>query len=92
MISTIVPVLRDRRLALGLSQQQVAERADMSQAYYSKLELGKREPRAGTLEELARALSLELMLVPIELVPAVNAMTGREAAPEERPLFAATGD
>lgn len=85
-------MLRQRRLALGLSQGEVAARAGTTQAHYSKIELGKRDVRLGTLEDLARALSLEVTLVPTELVPTVTAMIGQEAAPEDRPLFEATGD
>ena len=85
-------MLRQRRLALGLTQDEAASRAGTTQAHYSKIELGKRDVRLGTLQDIARALSLEVMLVPAELVPTVNAMIGQEAAPEERPLFEATGD
>ncbi|TAM62293.1 helix-turn-helix domain-containing protein [bacterium] len=92
MIDDIISILRKRRVALGLTQSAVAESAGNSQNYYSKIEQGKLDPRLSTLQDVARALSLEVMLVPRELVDTVNALAGRGAAPEERPLFSAEPD
>jgi len=38
-------VLRKYRMALGLTQREVSEKARMSRSHYSKLEMGKRWPR-----------------------------------------------
>jgi transcriptional regulator with XRE-family HTH domain len=84
--------LKARRQALGLTQQAVAERSGLKQTNYSKIEQGKTDPRYSTLQEVARALSLELMLVPRELIDTVNALTDRSRSPEEKPLFSAEPD
>ncbi|MFA5056475.1 MAG: helix-turn-helix transcriptional regulator [Opitutaceae bacterium] len=49
--------LKSRRLALGLTQRQVADLAAMPQPAYARLESGGREnPRIDTLQRLAKAL------------------------------------
>jgi transcriptional regulator with XRE-family HTH domain len=85
--SPIFGSLRARRTDLKLSQSEVASRAGITQAYLSKIEQGKIEPRLHTLEDLARALSLELMLVPLELSPTVQSLLQSGNAPQA--LFAA---
>ena len=92
MLGVIISTLSVRRRALGLTQSDVAARVGSSQANYSKIELGKSDPRLGTLQDIARALSLEVMLVPVELVDTVNALTGQGPGPEEKPLFSVEPD
>lgn len=55
-----------RRKELHLSQEQLAEKADISQTHISKIELGKDNPSLDLLERIATALDCELL---IELVP-----------------------
>jgi transcriptional regulator with XRE-family HTH domain len=75
-----------------LTQQDVAKRSGLLQTNYSKIEQGKTDARLRTLQDIARALSLEVMLVPTELVDTVRALTGQGQAPEEKPLFVAEPD
>lgn len=84
--------LRHRRRALGLTQQVVAKQSGMLQTNYSKIEQGKTDPRLSTLQDIARSLSLELLLVPVELVDTVNALANDGRPPEEKPLFFAEPD
>lgn len=51
-------VLRQARIAAGLSQWDVAERIGVTQASITEYELGKRRPRRATLAALARALGV----------------------------------
>jgi len=53
-----------RREQLGLTQQQVAERAGVRQAEISRIERGKANPTQTTLEKIAAALDAQLVLVP----------------------------
>ena len=46
------------RKAAGLTQENVAERANLSQQYVSGLENGKRNPTVETLLDLAQALGV----------------------------------
>jgi HTH-type transcriptional regulator / antitoxin HipB len=65
------PVLVARK-TLGLSQQAVARKLGMRQGQISDIEAGKHDLRLSTLVEVARAVGLELVLVPRSLLPAVS--------------------
>ena len=45
--------LKERRLARGLLQKDVAKEIGISREFYVKIELGKQEPRHATLVALA---------------------------------------
>jgi transcriptional regulator with XRE-family HTH domain len=49
-------VLREKRDKLGMSQEEVAERADVDQTYISILERGLKSPTLETLEKICAAL------------------------------------
>jgi transcriptional regulator with XRE-family HTH domain len=51
--------VRDARLRLGLSQEQLAFEADMKRSYVSDLERGTRNPSLKAIERLALALSVD---------------------------------
>jgi predicted transcriptional regulator len=91
-ISPIFEEILHRRQALRLSQQAVAERAGLTQTYLSKVERGRLDPRLTTLQDIARAVSAELVLVPADLLPSIRAAIGASSTAEERPLFAAEPD
>ena len=55
-------VVRGRRLALGLSQTEVAARAGMTQPALSRLEAGGVVPTIPVLERIALALDAELVV------------------------------
>jgi ribosome-binding protein aMBF1 (putative translation factor) len=54
--------VRNRRLALGLSQTEVASRAGMTQPALSRLEAGGSVPTIPVLERIALALDAELVV------------------------------
>jgi len=58
-LADIATPLRRHRLALGLTQQQLAEAAGLSIRGLSDLEYGRRNPRTGTADRLAQALRVE---------------------------------
>ncbi|WP_370307494.1 helix-turn-helix domain-containing protein [Sphingobium abikonense] len=67
-------LLRQARLAAGLTQEQVAYLAGISRPRYRDIETGIAAARATTLMNVSRALGLEMMLVPQAMVPAVRAL------------------
>ena len=75
--------LATARRRAGLNQNALAARVGVDQSYVSKVERGAVDPQTSTLTELARALDLEPMLVPRQLVPAVQALQ-REVALDPR--------
>jgi len=54
--------VRDRRLALGLSQTELATRAGMTQPALSRLEAGGVVPTIPLLERISMALDAELIV------------------------------
>jgi transcriptional regulator with XRE-family HTH domain len=51
--------LKINRLKIGLTQQKLSEKADISTHYLAMVELAKKFPSAGMLERLAAALEVE---------------------------------
>lgn len=51
--------VRRCRLSLGMTQEELAEAAGLSQQYISGLERGRRNPTVVTLWELSRPLKVE---------------------------------
>ena len=56
--------LKTARVAKGLSQRALSERAGVPQSHISKIERGGVDLRHSSLVEIARALDLEVTLVP----------------------------
>ncbi|MGE3495040.1 MAG: helix-turn-helix domain-containing protein [Gemmatimonadales bacterium] len=86
-----------RREQLGKSQQQHGAEAGTGQATISRIEQGRVDPRLGTLREVARALGMDLRIVPCEVLPAVDGLIRRVTesrgdAGEDRPLYRLEAD
>jgi transcriptional regulator with XRE-family HTH domain len=62
----IADQVTQRRVALGLSQQQLAELVGTTQSSIARLERGGRPPRIDTLRRIADALQCDLR---VDLVP-----------------------
>ena len=55
--------MRKRRLQLGLSQQQAADRAGLSRGNYAHIERGRHEPSIEQMEAIAKALEIDNPLI-----------------------------
>lgn len=64
--------LRAARLAEGISQRELGERIGLPQSNIARLESGTTDPSLSKVMELARALDLDLKLIPRKAVPAVQ--------------------
>src|SRR5262245_34277174 len=72
--------LKDLRESAGLSQQEVAMRADLGLSLVAKLEQGKKgDPRASTLLALAEALGVKPGAILEDLFPRPAAGAAEEA-------------
>lgn len=83
----IARALVQARETKGLSQREAAKRSGLTQAQISKVETGSADLTVSSLTELARALDLEVALVPFKLVPALEGLsrsvsTGSRTSPE----------
>lgn len=76
----IINALEKGREAKGLSQRALSARTGIPQSHISKIESGSADIRLSTLIELARALDLEVKLVPRKALPAVDSVV-RSTAP-----------
>lgn len=86
-IGTALAAEREQR---GLTQREFAQMAGTTQARISRIENGETDARLSTVIELARALDLELTLIPRRHLPAVSAILGRQKSKsEEKPIRAA---
>ena len=52
--------IKRQRGSLGISQEELAHRADLHRTYVSDLERGVRNPSVASIEKLARALELSV--------------------------------
>jgi|SRR3954470_19545269 transcriptional regulator with XRE-family HTH domain len=79
---------RKTRLAAGLTQESVARNAGMVRPRYVEFENGRLDVRLTTLMNAARAIGLELMLVPTAYVPAVKSMLHHSTqGADDTPLY-----
>jgi len=81
-MSAIATRLREARVAKAWSQRDLSQRAGIPQAHISRIENGAIDPKVSTLQDLARALDLELILAPRTALNAVDALV-RETTKED---------
>lgn len=60
LIEAFAAELKTRRQALGLSQEELAFRAEVNRTYIAKLELAQNQPTLTTLDKVAVALGSDL--------------------------------
>lgn len=87
LVENIAQELKAARNKKGLSQRELGAKVGVPQSHISKIENGAVDLKTSSLIELARALDLELMLVPRALTPAVQGLqrglTSRERSPSQ---------
>jgi transcriptional regulator with XRE-family HTH domain len=65
----------------GWSQAELGKRVGLPQTHISSIETGTVVPRYDTLVNLVRVLGFDLLLVPRQIVPVVEAMSREELRP-----------
>ena len=76
-IEHITDALKAARKSQGLNQRTLSIKVGIPQSHISKIENGVVDLRISSLVELARALNLEIELVPRNSVSAVHAIVQR---------------
>jgi len=74
--------VRELRERQKISQQQLAERADLDTTYVSGIERGRRNPGLNTLARLAKALRVSLPVLVTDLRPHVRPKVRRGRPPK----------
>lgn len=86
----LIAELATARRQAKLSQRALGKKIGLAQSHISKIERGAVDPQLSNLLEMARALGLELVLVPKRLIPAVRALsrpTVRELGAGQLPAY-----
>lgn len=86
--------IKQARTKRGWSQRELGAAVDLPQPHISGIESGEIVPRYDTLLEIVRVLDMDLLLVPRQLVPAVQSLIQTASEPEstEKPLYAVGED
>ncbi|HZU50824.1 MAG TPA: helix-turn-helix transcriptional regulator [Sphingomicrobium sp.] len=71
-IKEVAASLREARAGKSLTQQELGRRVGLPQSHISKIEKGDVDLKLSSLAEIARALDLEVKLVPRKALPAVE--------------------
>lgn len=77
----ILRTIRLQRRNRRMSQSQLGSVLHMPQSHLARIETGASDVRLSTLTEIARALDLEPMLIPKQLVPAIRYMIDKPEQP-----------
>jgi transcriptional regulator with XRE-family HTH domain len=81
----LIREMRDRRTDAGISQRALAARSGLTQAHISQIETGTLEPGLSSFIDMARALDLEIMLVPKKFLPAVQGILRQTSTEQSTP-------
>jgi len=81
----LIREIRDRRTDAGISQRALAARSGLTQAHISQIETGTLEPGLSSFIDMARALDLEIMLVPKKFLPAVQGILRQTSTEQSTP-------
>ena len=81
-LEEITGTLRTARQKKQLSQRELSEKVGMPQSHISKIENAAVDLKLSSLSELARALELELVLVPKKVLPAVQSLVRTSSEPQ----------
>jgi transcriptional regulator with XRE-family HTH domain len=81
----LIREIRDRRTDAGVSQRALAARSGLTQAHISQIETETLEPGLSSFIDMARALDLELMLVPKKFLPAVQGILRQKSTERSTP-------
>ena len=73
-LKPIAAALKAARQKKRLSQRELGERVGLPQSHISKIESAAVDLQTSNLMEMARALDLELALLPREMLPAIRAL------------------
>jgi transcriptional regulator with XRE-family HTH domain len=71
-IADIAANIRQARKDKGLTQRELGKRVGLPQSHISKIESGAVDLQVSSLAEIARALDLEVKLVPRKALPAIE--------------------
>lgn len=81
LVAAFAYVLRDARGRAALSQEELADRADMSARFISMLETGKRQPSLSALAAVSVGLGVPLSALMVAIEERLSARDGSDQSP-----------
>jgi len=91
-IQELAANIKAAREKKGLSQRALSAKVGVPQSHISKIENGKVDLQVSSLIEIARALDLELILIPPRLLAAVQALQNTTQRANSIPAYQLTED
>ncbi|WP_372572633.1 helix-turn-helix domain-containing protein [Ruegeria jejuensis] len=73
LVAAYAKILREKRRAAGLSQEELAFRTDLSMSYISFLETCRRQPTLTVMDAICRELGMSLAEFIVEVERQVSA-------------------
>ena len=73
MIS-VIEQLKKQRKEMKMRQAELGKKLGLPQSHISKIEREETDPRFSTIQDMARILDHEFMLIPRQLIPFFNSM------------------
>ena len=87
-LADIAASIKAARKAKGMTQQQLGQRIGLPQSHISKIESGTVDLQLSSLVEIARALDLEVSLLPRRVLPAIQGIIRADGQPTlQRPAY-----
>jgi len=81
----LIREVQAQRVKAALSQRALAARSGLTQAHISQIETGSLEPGLSSFIDMARALDLEIMLVPKKFLPSVQGILRQTSTEQPTP-------
>jgi|SRR5476651_801911 transcriptional regulator with XRE-family HTH domain len=76
-------IIRERRIKLGMTQAQIAALTGKKPSQIVRFERGLVDPRLSTVVEVSNSLGMEIVAVPIRLLPAVQHLLRQQDSPSK---------
>jgi predicted transcriptional regulator len=77
-MSEIITQLKRARQVKKIKQSELGGKLGLPQSHISKIEKGGADPRLSTVEDMARLLDQELVLIPRAMLPVIRAVLSGE--------------
>lgn len=77
-MSEIIKQLKHVRRDYNIKQSELGGKLGLPQSHISKIENGGTDPRLSTVEDMARLLDQELVLIPRTMLPVIRAILSGE--------------
>ncbi len=86
-MDNITHILQSARKAKNMTQGELGAKAGLPQSHISQIESGNIDLRLSSLQEIARLLDLDVMLIPVNLKPAIRSIISGKEGEAQKPAW-----